>query len=93
MITGINTEEEFTYFFTSRERKHPNGSRTDRVTRDGKGYWKMTSKITNEYADKNAISSYLTSWIMHEFELAHKKVDSSSTSSCQSHQEKPIRTY
>ncbi|KAM3308040.1 NAC domain-containing protein 83-like [Capsicum chacoense] len=108
----ISTEEEFTYFFTSRGRKHPNGSRTDRNTRDGKGYWKMTSKLTNVYADKNDISSYLgkkntlvyfvkapkgkkdpkTNWIMHEFELAQKKVDSPSTSSCPS-QEKPFNDY
>ncbi|KAJ8560638.1 hypothetical protein K7X08_022498 [Anisodus acutangulus] len=44
-LPGMDMEEEtFTYFFTRRERKYPNGSRADRSTRDGRGYWKITSK-------------------------------------------------
>ncbi|XP_059302003.1 NAC domain-containing protein 2-like [Lycium ferocissimum] len=51
-LPGINTEEVFTYFFTRRERKYPKGSKADRSTRDGKGYWKITSRNTGVPIDK-----------------------------------------
>ncbi|MCD9640852.1 hypothetical protein HAX54_026559 [Datura stramonium] len=71
----MDREEEFTYFFTKREPKYPNGSNTDRSTRDGKGHWKITSKNT---ADQKL--DYKTNWIMHEFVLDEKFFPSTSSS-------------
>lgn len=70
------------YFFTPRDRKYPNGSRPNRVTRNG--YWKATgadkpiksksdSKVT--VGIKKALVFYAgkgtkgikTNWIMHEY--------------------------
>jgi len=45
-IAGINMDGEYMYFFTKRDRKYVNGKNTARVTRDGRGYWKSTSKKT-----------------------------------------------
>ncbi|CAN4098447.1 unnamed protein product [Withania somnifera] len=96
----LDKEEEFTYFFTRRERKYQKGSRSARNTKDGKGNWRMTSKHTPVYADENDIKSCVgkkntlvynvktlkgqpdekTNWIMHEFELDHKLICSSTSS-------------
>ncbi|XP_019248816.1 PREDICTED: NAC domain-containing protein 55-like [Nicotiana attenuata] len=65
-LPGMDTEEKYTYFFTRRERKYPNGFKTDRSTRDGKGYWKITSKLTPifvagnlQFGKKNVLVYYL----------------------------------
>ncbi|KAK4375509.1 hypothetical protein RND71_006186 [Anisodus tanguticus] len=87
-------EETFTYFFTPRERKYPNGLRADRSTRDGKGYWKITRKNTEISTDnkvhlgkKNTLVYFVetpdgkdhkTTWIMHEFELNEELFPSTS---------------
>ncbi|KAG6495424.1 NAC domain-containing protein 2-like [Zingiber officinale] len=72
------------YFFTSRDRKYPNGSRPNRAT--GKGYWKATGadkpispkgchrtlgikKALVFYSGK-APRGVKTDWIMHEYRLA-----------------------
>ncbi|XP_055832320.1 NAC domain-containing protein 2-like [Solanum dulcamara] len=49
-LPGIDTNGEYTYFFTERGRKYVNGSKTARVTRDKKGHWKSTSKLTQVFA-------------------------------------------
>ncbi|XP_009774531.1 NAC domain-containing protein 19-like [Nicotiana sylvestris] len=65
-LSGMDMEEKYTYFFTRRERKYPNGFKTDRSTRDGKGYWKITSKLTPiftagnlQFGKKNVLVYYL----------------------------------
>ncbi|XP_071733979.1 NAC domain-containing protein 67-like [Rutidosis leptorrhynchoides] len=73
------------YFFTPRDRKYPNSSRPNRVTRSG--YWKATGadkpvksktapnvtvgikKALVFYAGKGVLGSK-TNWIMHEYRLA-----------------------
>jgi hypothetical protein len=69
------------YFFSSRERKYPNGSRPNRAA--GRGYWKATGadkpigkpktvgikKALVFYAGK-APKGDKTNWIMHEYRLA-----------------------
>ncbi|XP_076885501.1 NAC domain-containing protein 68-like [Bidens hawaiensis] len=78
------------YFFTSRDRKYPNGSRPNRVT--GNGYWKATGadKPIKSKTNTNAIigikkalvfyagkglKGIKTNWIMHEYRLADAKLD------------------
>ena len=70
------------YFFTSRNRKYPSGSRPDRTVVGG-GYWKATvadkevyfagkvvgfKKTLVFYKGKHG-SSVKTNWIMHEFRV------------------------
>ncbi|KAD5508816.1 hypothetical protein E3N88_16519 [Mikania micrantha] len=73
------------YFFTPRDRKHPNGSRPNRKT--GNGYWKATGadKPIKSKSDPNTtigikkalvfyagkgVRGIKTNWIMHEYRLA-----------------------
>ncbi|GJY88512.1 NAC domain-containing protein 67-like protein [Tanacetum coccineum] len=70
------------YFFTPRDRKYPNGSRPNRVTRNG--YWKATGadKPVKSKSDPNVtvgikkamvfyagkgVKGIKTNWIMHEY--------------------------
>ncbi|GKA63408.1 NAC domain-containing protein 67-like protein [Tanacetum coccineum] len=72
------------YFFTPRDRKYPNGSRPNRVTRNG--YWKATGadKPVKSKSDPNVtvgikkamvfyagkgVKGIKTNWIMHEYRL------------------------
>ncbi|KAK9072528.1 hypothetical protein SSX86_008962 [Deinandra increscens subsp. villosa] len=72
------------YFFTSRDRKYPNGSRPNRAT--GNGYWKATGsdKPVKSKSDPNTtigikkslvfyagkgVKGMKTNWIMHEYRL------------------------
>jgi hypothetical protein len=75
-------EDEW-YFFTPRERKYPNGVRTNRAA--GSGYWKATGTDrpilsrcgTRSVGVKKALVFYKgrppkgvkTDWIMHEYRL------------------------
>ncbi|XP_008793369.1 NAC domain-containing protein 68-like [Phoenix dactylifera] len=72
------------YFFTSRDRKYPNGSRPNRAA--GRGYWKATGadkpvsppgssrplgiKKSLVFYHGKGLKGVKTDWIMHEYRLA-----------------------
>ncbi|KAJ3692889.1 hypothetical protein LUZ60_011984 [Juncus effusus] len=79
------------YFFSPRDRKYPNGFRTNRATQ--LGYWKSTGKDRRVYSQKRAVGTkktlvyyrgrapqgIRTDWVMHEYRIDETELCESNT--------------
>lgn len=80
MKSGVGGNDQEWYFYSARDKKYPNGARTNRATQ--RGYWKSTGKDrvvkcaistgmkkTLVYYTGRAPRGERTDWVMHEYRM------------------------